>query len=163
MIVALTIGSAFVAVLFVGACTLQFTERALSLQTAPAFSRLVAWAVALVTVVSLPLIWERNRRRIWRGTDPLLRHPRTSWVLPWSLLLAVSLPVLAPDLARASLTTYGSWMVRGGPAVIERAASRVTAAVAQVIPQQTPLTLTHRTLWPWVDRASPECTGATAR
>ncbi len=153
----LTIGAALVAVLLVGAVTLQLAGQGIAARTAPAFARMVAGAVALVTVVALPLWWERHRRHAWRKIDPLLRRPRVSWVLPWSVLLVVALPLTAPDLARASLTTYGAWMVQGGPAVVERAATRATSAVARVIPGQTALTMTHRTLWPWVDRESPEC------
>lgn len=163
--VVLTVLAALVAVLLVGACTLQFTERALSVRTAPTFSRLVAWAVSLVVVVALPLWWERHRRRAWRALDPALRRPRTSWVLPWSLLLVLALPAMAPDLTRAALTAYGAWMAWGLP-LVERPVARAVAAVGRAVPRETFLTLTHRTLWPWVDRASPECVGpapATAR
>ncbi len=157
LVTVLTIGAALVAVLLVGAVTLQFTGQAIAARTAPAFARLVALAVALVAVVALPLWWERHRRRAWRKIDPLLRRRRVSWVLPWSVLLAVAIPLTAPDLARASLTTHGAWMVPGGSTVIERATTRATSAVARAIPLQTALTVTHRTLWPWVDRNSPEC------
>lgn len=159
LLTVLTVAFALVAMLLVGAGTLQFFEQSLSARTAPAFSRLVAAGVALAVVVGLPVFWERHRRRAWRKLDPLLRRPRLSWVLPWSLLLALAIPLLAPDLARASLATHGAWMVQGGPALVERAVTRATGTVAGAIPRQTPLTLTHRTLWPWVDRESPECRG----
>ncbi len=166
LLTALTIGVALAAVLLVGAVTMQLAAEAIAARTAPNFAGLVAGAVALVVVVALPLWWERHRRRAWRKIDPLLRRPRTSWVLPWSVLLVAAIPLLAPDLARASLTTHGAWMMPSGSTVIERVTTRATSAVARVIPLQTALTVTHRTVWPWVDRNSPECrlpAAATAR
>lgn len=162
LMMVLTVCAAFLAALLVGAVTLQLAESSLSARTAPAFSRMVAGAVALVAVVALPLWWERHRRREWRRIEPVLRRPRTSWVLPWSVLLVVALPLVAPDLARASLTTYGAWMVPAGPAVIERATTRATTAATRIIPRETALTMTHRTVWPWVDRNSSECVGPVA-
>lgn len=162
LLTVLTVCAAVLAVLLAGASTLQLVESSLSARTAPAFSRLVAAAVALVAVVALPLWWERHRRREWRRLEPVLRRPRTSWVLPWSVFLALALPLVAPDLTRASLTSYGAWMVQGGPAVIERSVTRATTAATRIIPRETALTMTHRTVWPWVDRNSSECVGPVA-
>lgn len=148
------------AVALVGAGVMQLTGADFVLRTSHVFARMVAGAVALVLVVALPLWWERHARRRWRATDPLLRRPRVSWVLPWSLLVLLAPPLLAPDLTRAALTNHGAWMVAGDAPT--RVVGRAARAVAYVIPRHTAVTLTHRTLWPWVDRNSPECT-ATPR
>jgi hypothetical protein len=152
--------TATLAIALVGAIVLQLTGTGLVLRSSALFARLLAGAVALVLVVALPLWWERNARRRWRSTDALLRRPRLSWVLPWSLFVLLAPALFAPDLARASLSNHGAWMVGG--AVPTRVVQRGASAVASIIPIHTPLALTHRTIWPWVDRNSPECTVAPA-
>jgi hypothetical protein len=156
----LMILTATLAIVLVGAIVLQLAGTGLILRTSVLFSRLLAGAIALVVVVALPLWWERNARRRWRATDPLLRRPRVSWVLPWSLVVLLAPILFAPHLARAALSNHGAWMVGG--AVPTRVVQRGASAVASVIPVHTPLALTHRTVWPWVDRNSPECTVAPA-
>lgn len=152
--------TATLAIALVGAIVLQLAGAGLVLRTSVLFSRLLAGAVAVVLVVALPLWWERNARRRWRETDALLRRPRVSWVLPWSLVVLLTPILFAPHLARASLTNHGAWMVGG--ATPTRVVQRGARAVAYVIPVHSPLALTHRTVWPWVDRNSPECTGGPA-
>lgn len=152
--------TAMLAIALVGAIVLQLAGTGLVLRSSVLFSRLLAGAVGLVVVVALPLWWERNARRRWREADPLLRRPRVSWLLPWSLFVLLAPPLFAPDLARASLTNHGAWMVGGATAT--RVVQRGASAIAGVVPVRTPLALTHRTIWPWVDRNSPECTVAPA-
>ncbi|MDB4929107.1 MAG: hypothetical protein JWM10_1591 [Myxococcaceae bacterium] len=149
--------SAALAVLLVGATLLQLTGDGLTLRTSALFGRLLAGAVALTLVVALPLFWERNARRRWRQTDPLLRHPRVSWVLPWSLVVLLAPALLAPDLTRAALSNHGGWML---PGAAGRVVARGARGLAMIVPTQTPLALTHRAVWPWVDRESPACRGA---
>jgi hypothetical protein len=149
--------TAALAALLAGATVLQLAGDGLALRTSPLFARLLAGAVALTLVVALPLFWERHARRRWRQTDPLLRRPRVSWVLPWSLVMLLAPALLAPDLSRAALSSYGGWALPGAPG---RVLARGAGGLAMAVPRQTPLALTHRTVWPWVDRESPACRGA---
>jgi hypothetical protein len=149
--------TATLAIWLVGATVLQLAGDDLTLRTSTVFARLLAGAVALTAVVALPLFWERNARRRWRQTDPLMRHPRVSWVLPWSLVMLLVPALLAPALTRASLSIHGDWML---PGAAGRVMARGARGLALAVPSQTPLTLTRRTVWPWVDRESPACRGA---
>lgn len=153
---------AALAVVLAGAVLLQLAGSDLAVRTSPVFASLLAGTVGLLAVVALPLWWERHARRRWHLTDPLLRRPRVSWVLPWSLFMLLAPALLAPDLCRAALTNHGAWMVRGGPDGVVRAVERAARATAYAIPLRSPIALTHRSVWPWVDRNSPECTGAPA-
>ena len=49
-----------------------------------------------------------------------------------------------------------------GLPLVERPVARAVAAVGRSVPRETFFTLTHRTLWPWVDRSSSECVGPAA-
>lgn len=153
MLLGVLTGLVIVAVaVLTGACLVQLLEPGLAVRTSSGFVRIVAALGALLIGLVVPA------RMAWRAyhahlrVNPLARPHHASSVLAWNLLLALSVVLFTPDLAKVSLREHGRWMVEGLSGSVPRAIDRGTRWVADRIPAQTVLTVTHHTTLPsWRD------------